>query len=431
MFDEKKWSGKKLLILAGVNIHNKVVETAKEMGIYTIVTDYLEHSPAKEIADEALMYDIYDIDGLVEWGTKNSIDGVINFCCDPATRPAQEIAERLRIPMFGTKEQVLALTSKTYFKELCRKNGVDTIPEYTQEDIEKGKVKYPIIIKPSDSRSSRGITVCEKKEETDDAIENARKESSTGKIIIEKFMEGHQDLTISYVVKDGEPTLVSIGDRYSGLKKDNLNRQLVCTIQPSRYAGMYIKYVDQRVKNMIRALGIQNAPVFMQGFVDGNTVRMYDPGIRFPGNEYERIYKYATGVDLVKSIISYCVGEEILDYNGRLNGSWNLAGKCAMQYMINVKAGQIARYDGLDEIARHECVVDVKQKHFIGDVIEETGDARHRAGEISILVERDLNKMNDVIAFIQSKLVIESTTGENMLISAFNPAIIYENYGEI
>ena len=35
--------GKKLLILAGVAIHCKVVEAAKALGVHTIVTDYLEN----------------------------------------------------------------------------------------------------------------------------------------------------------------------------------------------------------------------------------------------------------------------------------------------------------------------------------------------------------------------------------------------------
>lgn len=48
---------KKLLILAGLGVHSKVVETAKKMGIYTVVTDYLEDSPEKRLADERLMYD--------------------------------------------------------------------------------------------------------------------------------------------------------------------------------------------------------------------------------------------------------------------------------------------------------------------------------------------------------------------------------------
>ena len=43
----KSLSGKKLLILAGTDLHCKVVRAAKEMGIYTVVTDYITDSPAK------------------------------------------------------------------------------------------------------------------------------------------------------------------------------------------------------------------------------------------------------------------------------------------------------------------------------------------------------------------------------------------------
>lgn len=125
------YKGKKLLILAGVNIHNKVVEAAKKMEIYTIVIDYLPNSPAKQIADEKLMYDIFDVDGLVKWGKEYAIDGVIGLCCDPTSKSAQEIAERLGLPAFGTEEQVLTLIQKPYFKKLCVDNRVDIIPSYT------------------------------------------------------------------------------------------------------------------------------------------------------------------------------------------------------------------------------------------------------------------------------------------------------------
>ena len=76
--------GKKLLILAGAGVHSKVVRAAKEMGIYTIVTDYLVDSPAKLIADESWMYSITDVDEIVERCKQNHVDGVINFCIDPA-----------------------------------------------------------------------------------------------------------------------------------------------------------------------------------------------------------------------------------------------------------------------------------------------------------------------------------------------------------
>jgi hypothetical protein len=147
---------------------------------------------------------------------------------------------------------------------------------------------------------------------------------------------------------------------------------------------------------------------------------MYDPGIRFPGNEYERILKKATGFDPMRSIISYVLGGEIIDFNGRLKDCYQLNGLCAIQYIINVGPGKIAHFLGVDEILTHPCIIDVQQRHFVGDEIKSTGDIKHRAGEISILVERTPERMKEVILFVQSKLRILNENGENMLISPFD-----------
>ena len=46
--------GKRLLILGGMRFSCEIVNTAKALGIYTLVADYnkIEDSPGKQIADE-------------------------------------------------------------------------------------------------------------------------------------------------------------------------------------------------------------------------------------------------------------------------------------------------------------------------------------------------------------------------------------------
>ena len=423
--------GKKLLILAGAAVHSKVVRAAKELGIYTIVADYLlpENSPAKQIADEYLMNNIYDIDELAEYIRQHNIDGVLGFCIDPTQRPAQQIAEKAGVPAFGSWEQVMALTDKTVFKKLCTDSGVDIILSYTEDDIARDTIEYPVLVKPVDSRGSRGAKQCFSATELLAAIPEAKKESSNGGCVIEKYMtpDINQDLTISYLVKNGEPILVSLGDRHSGRPEDNLDRQLVCTIQPSRFLNEYLATSDERIKNMIRRLGIKNAPVFFQGYWDGETVRLYDPGLRYPGNEYEQILAKATGVNLMKDIIPYCVGGEIEGFE-EARGCYDLNGKVCLQYMVNVGPGTIGTFDGLDVIAKHPNVVDVTQKHFVGDVIRSTGDIHHRSAEISVLCERTHKAMKEIVEFIQSNLVVRDTEGRNQLISPFSTEILDKWY---
>lgn len=425
--------GKTLLILAGAEVHLKIVETAHRLGVRTVVADYLprEKSPCKRMAGEALDVDIFAVDELVDYCRKHNVDGVIDFCIDPAQRPAQQVAERVGLPVFGDWDQVVALTDKSVFKRACAAAGVDVIPSYSEEDVRRGAVEYPVVVKPVDSRGSRGISRCANAEEVFAAIETARRHSSAGSCLIEKCMlpDSSQDLTISYLVKDGKPILVSLGDRHSGRTEDGLDRQLICTIQPSRYVAEYLLDADIRIRRLIRQIGIRNGPVFFQGFYDHGKVRLYDPGLRFPGNEYERILRSATGVDLMECLIRYCVTGKIGEPCGRLEGCFELAGMTCLQYMINAGPGRIAVYDGLAEIAKHPNVVDVKQKHFVGDVILPTGDIGHRIGEVSVLCERTPAKMKEMIDFIHANLSVRDERGRNLLISEFSGDTVDRWYG--
>ena len=128
-------AGKRLLILGGASVHCKLVTAARELGVYTIVADYLEDSPAKRIADESLLISILDVDAIVEWCKEHPVDGIINYANDPAQKAHQEICQRLGLHCFGTKEQVEILTQKDKFKKACIECGVSVIPSFSLDDI--------------------------------------------------------------------------------------------------------------------------------------------------------------------------------------------------------------------------------------------------------------------------------------------------------
>ena len=300
---------KKLLILAGADVHVKIVKAAKELGVYTIVTDYLdiEDSPAKQIADEYWDLNITDIDKIVTKCKEEKVNGVLAFCIDPAQIPYQKICERLNLPCYGTREQFNILTDKRLFKDFCVSCGVGIIPEYSITDIEEGNVKYPVLVKPTISRGSRGQTICYSKEEVKAAILTASKESKDGKVLIERFMQNVQDMAFAYMVVDGEPYLLKIGDRYLGAREDNLNRQQMATVIPSKHTEEYLIKSDPRIKEMIRKLGITFGAVFLQGFYENGQEYMYDPGLRFPGSDFDLVLKQVTGFDSMKAFVQFAL----------------------------------------------------------------------------------------------------------------------------
>lgn len=409
---------KKLLILAGAGVHCKVVRTAKELGIYTIVTDYLEDSPAKAIADESWMYSVTDVDKIVQRCKEEKIDGVLNFCIDPAQIPYQQICEKLGVPCFGTKEQFDILTDKRKFKDYCLKHDVDVIPEYSKIDIEKGYVEYPVFIKPTDSRGSRGQAICYNKEEALEALYRAESESKSGEAICEKYMGEKQDIGSAFFVIDGIPYLVKFGDRHLGREEDNLNKQVMCTKLPSDFSGKYAEYVLPRVTKMIQSLGIQYGPVFLQGFVDGDTIRYYDPGFRMPGGDYDLILKQATGFDTVKSLINFALTGNTMVKVGEPEKAYLLNGGTALLLTISVKPGKIDHVEGMEEVLQYKYVTYARQIIPEKSIIPASGDISQRVAAIGIYVP-DKSLIKEALNHVYQTYKIFDENGNDMIVSRY------------
>ena len=410
---------KKILILGGANLHCKLVKAAKEMGLYTIVTDYLPDSPAKRLADKSYMLNITDIEGIVAMCQEEGVEAVISTHLDPCQRPYYEICHRLGVPCYiDTWEQVFSLTDKDAFKEACQRNGVDIIPTYDSEKLEE--IEYPVLIKPAISRGSRGQTVCYKESQLAQALENAKGESGNGKAIIEKYMGNKGDFTMTYLFVDGEPFMTKTSDRYLGAIDLGLEKVGIGTLSPSYYSDMYRKNVEANVLAMLKDLHIQNGPVFMQGFVDGDTVRFYDPGYRFPGSEYDTMFEEIWGCDIMKLMVEFALTGRMDNRCCKLQQDmYRLKGHYVITLWPTVRAGTVASIEGMDVIEKMPQVIGYTFRHQVGEHIPFTRDVNQRFCEFDI-IGADLAELKAAIAKIQQVFRVKDVEGKEMLIDPLN-----------
>lgn len=416
-FDEEL-KGKKLLILAGADVHIKVVNAAKELGVYTIVTDFLspQDSPAKQIADEFWMLDIKDTNEIVERCRKEGIDGVLTFCIDPAQIPYQQICEKLNLPCYGTKKQFEILTNKRLFKQYCIKHGIDVIPEYSIKDAYEGKIAFPVLVKPTDSRGSRGQTVCYSQNDIAHAIDVARKESKDSGVIIEHYMLGKQDMSFAYIVINKEPYLLKIGDRLLGKVEDNLERQQIATILPSRHIKQYRREIEPKVIKMIKSLDITFGAVFLQGFWNDDRVYMYDPGLRFPGSDFDVVMKNATGFDNMKSFVRFALTGDVCSQYGNPRNACELNGRLCVILSVSCRPGKIAELNGMDIIKANPHVLSASLRHHVNDIVPSSGDIQQRVAEfVAILPNR--TSIETFLSFVYDNLTILDEDGKDMIIS--------------
>ena len=151
--------GKKLLVFGGFPMMLEAVAWAKQMGAYTIVTDYYPDSPAKRVADEAWDISTADIDVLAERCRKIGVDGCFASFDDFNIARAAELSEMLDLSYYTSSRLTTETMDKAHFKRNLMRFGVSSTPEYTVEEC-AGKNIFPVIVKPVDGSGSRGISVC-------------------------------------------------------------------------------------------------------------------------------------------------------------------------------------------------------------------------------------------------------------------------------
>ena len=402
----------KILILGGTAQQIKLIEAAKRKGYYTIVTDYLSDSLAKRMADKSYMYDINDIDGIVNMCKDENVQGVICGYIDPCQRPYQKICARLNFPCYGTKEQFYLMTDKHAFKKMCNDNGVNTIKEYKEYDSD---IEYPVFVKPVDSRGSRGQSVCYDEKELEAACMYAKSESSNGDIIIEKFMKGAQEFQVTYFFVDGKPYLIRTTDSYCGSEEKHLEKVVACAVSPSKYTNLYLEKAHNKVINMFKNMGYKNGPIFMQGFVYQDDFYFFDPGLRFPGVDYERIIQKVYGVDLMDAMIDIATQNKISIEIPET--CYSLEGKKAAVLFPTVSKGTIETLEGIDCYC--DEIVSAIPRCEVKDTLEWTYNVNQRLAEMDVLAN-DLDDLKKTLQEVQNNIKVLNEKGENMIYEYFD-----------
>lgn len=413
--------GKKLLILASGGSHCKLVRAAQELEVYTIVVDNLEPSiaaPAKVIADENWMISILDTEDIIEKCKKEHIDGVLGCWSDISQLPYYKICNALGLPCHGSEELFFKMTNKKAFKQMCYENDVDVIEEYSKEDVELGNIKYPVFVKPVDSRGSKGQSVCNNYEELKKAIIYAESASISKDIIIEHYVANKNSFQVTYFFSNGEPKVIRTADGYKGTLSDKLDRVALCSISPSTLTKEYFNKANNKFINMLKKLGYTDGPAMVQGFYDDGIFRFYDPGLRFPGTDYELMYRAVYGIDLMKMMVVYALtghmpAVEIPDE------SVYLRGKKAAILFPTLSAGKVSKIKGLKELENNSKVYSIHPRYDVGDTVEWTYTTRQRLAEIDFLSE-DMQDLRNTIRYFQKIIDVRDIEGNDMIYMPFD-----------
>ena len=250
---------KKLMILGGSSYILSVIEKAHELGIYVITCDYLPDNIAHKYADKYCNISIIDKDAVLKQAKELEIDGIISFGCDPGVITAAYVAEKMNLPFQGSYESVSILQDKGLFRKFLIDNNFNCpkAKRYTDinepfKDIEF--FNWPVIVKPTDSAGSKGITKVEKPEFLEAAIKTAIDGSHNNAFIIEDFLtfDGYHSNADLFTV-NGKLKFVTYSDHLFDSNAENPYTP-ISSIWPSTMKKEYQEELTSEIQRLMDLL---------------------------------------------------------------------------------------------------------------------------------------------------------------------------------
>jgi len=322
---------KKALFLGGAYSQVPIIIEARRRKWYIITCDYLPDNPGHKIADEYYNVSTTYIEGVLELAEKIKPDYIIAYASDPAAPVAAYVSEKLGLPT-NSYESVRILSNKDLFRKNQKDKGFN-VPEavvLTESDnyTEKlNSLKYPFIIKPTDSSGSKGVSKVTFFREVEHAIRIAFSHSRTKKIIAEEFIDNDLgDIHGDGFVCDGELVFSCLGDHIYNRRSNPFNP--VGTLWPSRYSQEVIKRIENDVASIIKGSGFKNGAVNIEARINSEGRHfIMEIGPRSGGHYVPQAIRYATDFDMVKAILDVMEGKMVSIPNGEV--------KCSAYYAIH------------------------------------------------------------------------------------------------
>lgn len=411
--------GKRLLILGSTKLISTIVNKAKEMGIYTIVTDNrpYDKAPAKQIADEYVDIDFSDLERMKQLVIEKKIDGILTGFTDSYMPFYLRICEATGLPCYGDNRQIQIATDKAVFKDVCVAYGVPVIPGIATKRIDDvyafGKENgFPLMLKPIDNSGSRGVIRCNSKDEIENAFDYAMSYSIAGEIILEKYMDC-DNIAVSYFAADGDIRLSTTDDRWMHHSPESGSSVSSYSEYPSKYTNRYLIEVNDAVVRMLENSGFRNGMVSLQAFVDEESFYFCEMCFRPSGGQHYLLTKDQSGIDQLALLVEFAVTGECGSDWDRDEESPFFNNHYAMLRILGTPGRRINKMQGFEKLRLNENVLVVTEALSEGMVIGEDGTTAQVIGSVLYKFKENDDAL-DVANSILEQLVIEDDNGESL-----------------
>lgn len=342
----------KALVLAGGFPQIALIKELQRREITVLLADYYENPVAKPYADEFYQISTLDVEAITELAREQKVDFLITACTDQALLTVARVSETLGLPCYINYETALNVTNKSYMKKVFQENDISTAKHVVMADLDTdaiAELQYPMIVKPVDCNSSKGVKKVYNPEELAAAFAEAVELSRTKTAIVEEYIEG-LEITIDVQIENGKAYVLSTA--YSDKIADDDKFVIFRSRYPVAETPEVMEQIQTTAQQIADAFGLKNSLMLIQVISDGKRVYVLEFSARTGGGVKYSLIKKVSGFDVISAVVDLTLGTvphvEIQPPES----------KFITNVFIYCKPGKFDRLSGFEELKQEGVVSD-------------------------------------------------------------------------
>lgn len=315
---------KRILILNGGYSEIPLINAAKELNLYVVVTGNNDSLPGNKFADKYVKCDYSDSEQIAKLAVELHIDYVCSGCTDFAYFSTVYTSEKLDLPGHDSLEITNTLHYKNLFRAFIKRIGLP-FPQYVEISLKdfknktveayrlylKDKIKnieFPLIVKPIDMMGGIGVKKCNNIDEIIETLNYTFDSSRSNKVLIEEFITGDNH-GFTTIIRDSKVVFYMADKEYH-----DFNDYAVSGTQTYFPEEIESMRLIEQIEKISSELRLVDGLVHLQYKVkkDGTPV-IIEIMRRCPGDQYPLFVQYAAGVEYAKWIVKGECGFDLND----------------------------------------------------------------------------------------------------------------------
>lgn len=301
---------RKLAIIGASYFQMPLIEKAKEMGLETHVFSWGIRDVGQKEADYFYRTSIVEKQKILNKCLELGIDGICSIASDLAVPTVNYVASNMGL--YGNSIESSNKSTNKHLMRLAFEERGDPSPKSIKVNIntnlERLKLCYPVIIKPTDRSGSRGVCKLDNEEGIVQAVERAVSESFEKYALIEEYVEG-KEYSVECLSFKGVHHFLALTEKFTTGQPYYIEK---AHIEPAnideKTTGRILRIVFRALDTLEIKNGASHSEIKIN---DGGEIKIIEIGARMGGDCIgSDLVRYSTGIDYTQAVIEVALGIE-------------------------------------------------------------------------------------------------------------------------